>query len=292
MITPSGNVTEYQNVDPSPGVMGITLGPDDNIWFCCYDPACNAVAKMTISVPEHEWYLAEGTTAWGFHTYITIENPNTTPVAAQITYMPTGDANVTQELMLAASSQTTVDPGSKLGQKDFSTKVEVYDHMKPIAVDRTMTWTGQGAASPEAHSSIGVTSPARSWYLAEGSSAWGFECWLLVQNPNAADTTATFTYMIEGAAPKAVQHLVKAHSRATFNMAGDIGSHDASVMITAPMPVIPSAQCTGTTSARDTTLSGRPLRRATTTSPKAQARGDSRLTFSSRTPTPARSTST
>jgi streptogramin lyase len=237
MMTPSGVVTEYQDIEASPGTMGMVLGPDDNIWFCCY--ASGEIGKVTISVPEHAWYLAEGTTAWGFHTNITIENPNATPVAARITYMPTGASSVTQDLMLAASSQTTVDPGSKLGQKDFSTKVEALDPMNAIAVDRTMTWTGQGAASPEAHSSIGVTSPATAWYLAEGSSAWGFECWLLVQNPNATDTTATFTYMIEGAAPKAVQHLVKAHSRATFNMADDIGAHDASVMITAPIPIIP-----------------------------------------------------
>jgi streptogramin lyase len=237
MITPSGVVTEYQNLEASPGTMGMTLGPDDNVWFCCY--ASTEVAKVTISIPEHQWYLAEGTTAWGFHDYITIENPNATPVAAQITYMPSGAANVTQNVTLAASSQTTVDPGVLLGRKDFSTRVEALDHMKPIAVDRTMTWTGQGAASPEAHSSIGVTSPATSWYLPEGSSAWGFECWLLVQNPNASDTTATFKYMIEGGSPKSVQHLVKAHSRATFNMADDIGSHDASVMITALLPIIP-----------------------------------------------------
>jgi hypothetical protein len=40
------------------------------------------------------WYLAEGTTAWGFSTWISIENPSTSAVHASINYM-TGTANVT-----------------------------------------------------------------------------------------------------------------------------------------------------------------------------------------------------
>ena len=40
---------------------------------------------FTVSYPT--WYLAEGTCAWGFSTYITIENPNRSAVTAKITYM-------------------------------------------------------------------------------------------------------------------------------------------------------------------------------------------------------------
>ena len=49
---------------------------------------------------------------------------------------------------------------------------------------------------------MGVTSPAKTWYLPEGSSDWGFECWLLIQNPNALQANCTVTYMIEGEAPQ------------------------------------------------------------------------------------------
>ncbi len=136
------------------------------------------------------WYLAEGTTAWGFSTYITIENPNASNRQRKVTYMPTGAANKTETVNLPANSQTTLTNDHLVsvmgGQTDFSTKVECTDATKTIAVDRTMTWTGTGAASEEAHSSVGVTSPAKTWYLPEGSSDWGFECWLLIQNPNPA----------------------------------------------------------------------------------------------------------
>jgi hypothetical protein len=75
--------------------------------------------------------------------------------------------------------------------------------------------------------------------MPEGSSNWGFECFLLIQNPNAAAAHATVTWMIEGAAPQADAFTVPANSRATFNMADYIGARDASIKVEADAPVIP-----------------------------------------------------
>jgi len=192
----------------------------------------------TATSPDSIWYLAEGSTAWGFSDYISIENPNTAAVHAAITYM-TGSGNVSGgTIALPAQSQTTVNPADKLGAKDFSTKV-VCTEGETIAVDRTMSWTGPGAASPEGHSSVGVTAPAKTWYLAEGSSAWNFECWLLIQNPNASAAKCTITYMIEGQGPKTVTKSVPANTRKTFNIADDIGQKDASIKVEGDIPVIP-----------------------------------------------------
>ncbi len=194
-------------------------------------PAANSNTQAT-------WYLAEGSTNYGFDCYITIENPNASAVTAEITYM-TGSGPVTApSVSLPAKSQATINPKDKLGNQDFSTKV-VCKEGKTIAVDRTMSWTGPGAASPEAHSSIGVTSPAKTWYLPEGSSKWGFECWLLIQNPNASAARCTITYMIEGEGPKTVTKSVPASSRKTFNIADDIGEKDASIKVEGNIPVIP-----------------------------------------------------
>ncbi|MBU4385360.1 MAG: S8 family serine peptidase, partial [Actinobacteria bacterium] len=188
--------------------------------------------------PQYTWYLAEGTTAWGFSTYITIENPNSCGVTVDVTYMPTGAAPVEEAMSLPANSQTTLTNDhirGILGEVDFSTKVEC-DEGETIAVDRTMSW---GDTSGDGHCSIGVTSPSNIWYLPEGSSAWGFECWLLIQNPNSSDATATVTYMIEGEGPQVFQKNVPASSRATYNMEQDIGNKDASIKVESNAPVIP-----------------------------------------------------
>lgn len=191
-----------------------------------------------LSVRHSVWYLAEGSTTWGFDTYFTIENPNNYTVNADITYMTTGSPVSGGTVTMPATSQATVFPDQVVGHQDFSTRV-VCREGQSISVDRTMSWTGQGAASPGAHSSIGVTRPANTWYLPEGSSAWGFETWLLIQNPTTADAVCQVTYMIEGKDAVTVSKTVPANSRRSFNMADDIGSADASIKVTSNRMVIP-----------------------------------------------------
>lgn len=190
------------------------------------------------------WYLAEGTTAWGFSTYLTVTNPNDVPVTARLTYYDssgvtagTGAVSPAIEIALPAFSQTTVEPSEALGQGDFSTKVECLEGLG-IAFDRTMFWTGEGASAEEAHSSIGVNAPAINWYLPEGSSNHGFETWTLMQNPTDRKATVTLTYMIEGEEDQSFTKIVPPRSRATFSMEEDIGAHDASVEISSDIPVI------------------------------------------------------
>ncbi|MBK5093936.1 MAG: S8 family serine peptidase, partial [Actinobacteria bacterium] len=131
----------------------------------------NAAAALS-GGPKSTWYLAEGTTAWGFDTYISIENPNSQGVNCDITYMTGSGAQGGPSVYLPAYSQATVSPRDTLGSQDFSTKVTCRESLG-IAVDRTMTWTGPGAPSEEAHSSVGVDAAQTTWYLPEGSSSWG-----------------------------------------------------------------------------------------------------------------------
>jgi hypothetical protein len=187
------------------------------------------------------WYLAEGTSDWGFDTLITIQNPNRTEVTAQITYMTRAGAEGRPDITLPAESQTVINPRDDLGAADFSTKVTCKQG-KTICVDRRMTWTGPGAPSPEGHSSVGVTSPAKTWYLPEGSASWGFECWLLIQNPNNSEATCQITYMVENVGPRTVTKTIPANSRKSFNMADDmpdVAIKDASIKVEASLPVIP-----------------------------------------------------
>jgi hypothetical protein len=184
------------------------------------------------------WYLAEGSSDWGFETYITIQNPNPQQSTAAVTYMTPSGPVARPDVPLAAYSQTVINPRNDIGATDFSTKVTCKEG-RTIAVDRRMIWTGEGALSPEGHCSVGVTAPARTWYLPEGSSNWGFETWLLIQNPNGQDAYCTATYMVEGAEPVPVSKVIPANSRRSYGMGEDIGSADASIMVTSSVPVIP-----------------------------------------------------
>jgi hypothetical protein len=192
----------------------------------------------SITIIYTKWYLPEGSTKGGFSTYISIVNPNGSATNATLTYMRTSGGPVNQVVNLPANSQTTVNPADTIGAADFSTKIAA-DSGKTISVDRTMTWTGPGAPSPEAHNSIGVSSPATTWYLPEGSSNWGFETWLLIQNPTTTAAHCTVTYMLEGSAPRSFSKIVPANSRASYSMAADIGTADASIKVVSDVPVCP-----------------------------------------------------
>jgi len=200
--------------------------------------AGGASAGLAFSPTTPVWYLAEGSNSWGFQTYITIENPNASAVHAKITYQTTNGPVSGGTIPLAPQSQTTVSPTLEVMSADFSTLVECTEG-KTIAVDRTMTWKGPTSEVFECHSSIGVTAPSRTWYLAEGSTNWGFECWLLIQNPNSTEATCDVTYMIEGESPVTKTKKIPANSRKSFDMSKDIGAKDASIKVDANVPVIP-----------------------------------------------------
>lgn len=198
------------------------------------------VWRLDLSEPASDvWYLAEGCSDWGFDTYVTIENPNSRSVPVRVTYMTASGPRPRPDFTLPAASQTVINPRDDIGAADFSTRVECLEAGLPIAVDRRMIWTGPGAASPEGHCSIGVTCPASSWYLPEGSTKWGFETWLLIQNPNDREASCDVTYMIEGRDPVTVKKKVAAASRASFDVGLDVGAEDASIMVRADVPVIP-----------------------------------------------------
>ena len=140
-------------------------------------------------------YLAEGSTDWGYSAYISIENPNTSSATVKLTYQTRSGPVAGPQFSMAPQSQATVNPAETVGSTDFSTKVECLEG-KTISADRTMTWVGPGAPCEEAHNSVGVSGPAKTWYLPEGSSNWGFETWTLVQNPGNTKANVTLTYMI------------------------------------------------------------------------------------------------
>ncbi len=234
LCTTTGSMAEFE-LPAGSKPMGIASGPDAALWFV--EQGTNMIGRIPASFSR--WYLAEGSTAWGFSTRITIENPNPARVNARVTYLTDTGPVFGGTLALPASSQTTINPKDTLGERDFSTRITCDDPTRTITVDRTMTWTGPGAASDEGHSSVGVTSPADTWYFPEGSSAWGFECWLLIQNPNDSEVGCQITYMVEDGSPVSVTKTVPANSRKSFFMADDIGSKNASIKVVSERPVIP-----------------------------------------------------
>ena len=224
----------YHVVDVA--VDGLHLGAVDGYTF--RNVKANHLIEATFSDQYSTWYLPEGSTAWGFRSYIQIQNPNDADLNARVTYMLTDGKTRELTVGLPKMSQVSVAPEETIGQADFSTRVECVQG-KTIAVDRGMVWQSGAGNAIGTHNSIGVTAPSTNWYLPEGSSNWGFQTWLLIQNPNEVEASCDVTYMIEGVGPKVINHIVPAQSRATYNMEEEVGGADASIQVASNIGVIP-----------------------------------------------------
>ncbi|MBN1289773.1 MAG: carboxypeptidase regulatory-like domain-containing protein [Actinobacteria bacterium] len=234
--TAVANITVLNGAATGPHDVNVVTGPEN-------PKALKGGFRVKSSSPTapgdtETWYLAEGTTAWGFNTYISVANPNDENVEIDVTYMTDQGAVPGGNYFLAPMSQGTLNPREILGDRDFSTTVTSTGG-QPIAVDRTMSWNLPDGTVADGHCSIGVKSPRTTWYLAEGSSQWGFECWLLIQNPSDRQAVCDVTYMIEGKGPLTVQKTVPAYSRKSFDIADDIGAADASIKVESNVGVIP-----------------------------------------------------
>ena len=163
-------------------------------------------------------------------------NPNSEAVEVRATYITSTGPVAGPTVNMPAMSQATVFPSATLGH-GLSTKVECTGG-QAISVDRTTYWTGAGAPCAEAHCATGVTAPAATWYMPEGSSAWGFECFSAHPEPQRTSTRATVTWMVQGGSPQENVFTVPANSRATYNMADYIGAADASIKVEADKAVI------------------------------------------------------
>ena len=233
VVSPGRMKCRFDLRGASPGAYAVLVRNDDG-------KTARKDSAFKVRSPQSRYYLAEGSTRWGFGEYVSVENPNDRAVTIDITYGTAENGAVPGgHHLLPALSQTTFNPADVLGAQDFSTSVECLEG-EAIAVDRTMSWTGPGH-SPERsgyHNSIGATAPSKTWYLPEGSSDWGFETWTLVQNLNRVPANVTVTYMTE-TGPVAVGRAVPANSRATCSMAEDLEARvDASIEVTSDIPVI------------------------------------------------------
>lgn len=218
------------------------------------------------------WCLAEGSNAWGFSTYIAVQNPNDNPVDVMVTYL-TNEGPVQGGIFtMSPKSRSTIDTSLVVPDRDFSTVLSCLEEpISPgcestsenassrvpnvIAAERTMTWKYKDEKSQlrnedseilrktaysltEGHSSIGVTCDSDIWFLPEGCSDYGFETWTLIQNKNDLPASVDITYMPEGGNPVTVERYIPPNTRQTFNMKDDIGKASASIMVQSNIPVV------------------------------------------------------
>ncbi|MBI2304974.1 MAG: hypothetical protein HYU86_09565 [Chloroflexi bacterium] len=184
-----------------------------------------------VTYTSRRWYFAEGATDGGFATWFLIMNPNSGPASATLTFMMEDGQKVSRSFTLSATSRLTVYANSIVGSRKFAALVEAD---RSVVVERAMYWAG----GVSGHSTVGATAPATTWYLPEGSTAYPFQEWVLLMNPNASPAQVSATFMTETGAIVQRQYTLRPTSRLTISVDDIVPGTALSVRIDSDLPVV------------------------------------------------------
>jgi Tol biopolymer transport system component len=191
------------------------------------------------------YYFAEGTTRLGaqegFEEWLTMQNPGPDEITIEAFYMLGTGETVKKEYLVPAAKRSTVRVAQEV---PLDQDVSVFlSSASPFLAERPMYFNYQGMGAwgwTGGHCVIGADESAQDWFFAEGYTGTGFEEWLCIQNPGAADAAITVTYYPEGgAAPIVREHQIAANSRFTIPVNVDAGADLAiSADVTSNQPII------------------------------------------------------
>jgi DMSO/TMAO reductase YedYZ molybdopterin-dependent catalytic subunit len=187
-----------------------------------------------LNQPGTDWYLAEGSTGGGFETWVLVQNPGDAAAKVNLTYMNEKGPQAGPVLNLPAHSRTSVNVASTLPD-DWQVSTAMTSD-QPIVAERAVYWNGRAGG----HDETAVDSPKFRSFLAEGSTAGGFESWILIQNPGPSDATVYIVYLTENGAKERAPLALPAGKRVSINEVDDVGSMwqvSANISATAPVAV-------------------------------------------------------
>ena len=190
-------------------------------------------SSIGVSSPSSQWFLAEGSTDWGFDTYILLQNPGGNDATVDLRLLGANGVVEVNDIGLPAGSRYTFNARDAVGSTDFSTWVESDED---IICERSMYWNnGTGKAG---HDTVGVTGATFNCYLAEGCTAYGFETYLLISNPNGEENDVQVTYMTSGGAVPHGGITMAPYSRETILVNEVLPPGDVSMHVAGELPIV------------------------------------------------------
>ncbi len=180
-------------------------------------------------------YLAEGYTGPGFHEYLCFANQGLSDASVRMVFSFSAGTSTDQLVTVAPGSRLTADINAIVGDgKEVSITLQ---SSQPLYCERPMYFTYGGRTG--GHVAAPASSPAHTWYFAEGYTGPGFDEYVCVFNPSQTDTTLDFLFQTKEGAVAREGYTVPARSRRTFRVNDLLGSgYETSLTLQASQPVI------------------------------------------------------
>jgi hypothetical protein len=189
----------------------------------------NVPAPAPLPSEARRWYFAEGSTQTPFELSFALQNPNPQATVAHFLFLSPDGKQTPFDMRLEPSSRSTLRANDVMPNAEFSTIVSTDI---PVYVERSMYFGHDG------HSSPGARQPARTWYLAEGSSVSPFETWVLLMNPNPTPTTARLRFLREDGSVVEHDELVPAMGRKSVYVNALFTASGFATQVSADQPVV------------------------------------------------------
>jgi hypothetical protein len=190
------------------------------------------------SIPQRDFYFAEGNVLPDFREFLTLANPDASrPAAVTIEYFLSDGSNIIKSTTVPARSRRTVQVFSAADPAGVGTDVSDpvsrgvsvrlhTDAPAGVVAERPMYFVrdfpGIGVVS-DGHNTAGAPGLARAWAFAEGTTLPGFDTFITILSPGAAQA-ATVTYFTDTPSdgPQVRTINLVANSRTTIQVFGPV----------------------------------------------------------------------
>jgi glucose/arabinose dehydrogenase len=178
-------------------------------------------SETAVKSPSTDWFLAEGATHGDFSLFYLLENPGDTTATAQIRYILPALPPIVLNYDVAPHSRRTIPVDDEPGLSATDVSAAIHANV-PIIVERAMYFSRPGLPFAGGHDSAGVTRANGHWFFAEGATGSFFNMFLLLANPDPAQTaTVTVSYLLDNGSVIQVPHTLPPNSRQTYNVADE-----------------------------------------------------------------------
>ncbi len=188
-------------------------------------------ASVGAITSSQKWYFAEGCTAHGFDTYILICNPEDRQAQIKATFMTPAMGNIRKTFSVSPRSRFTIWLNDILPERDVSTLIE---SSVPVIAERAQYFNNMKSGT----CSTGAVSTSRTWFLAEGCTGYGFEEYILVQNPSKESTSISVRFMRKDGSTTLRNYDLPGECRFTIGVNEIIPESDVSARVTSSRPVL------------------------------------------------------
>ena len=189
--------------------------------------------------PAGSWFLAEGYTGPGFHTWLLMSNPSGLTAQVRVTYLREEGAALEMDYDLPPRSRSTVYvngvPG--IGSTGVSMRAESRNGVGFVA-ERAMYFDFYGRKGGSG--GVGIQEASTRWFLAEGYTGPGFDTWILLANPGEEEARLQLDLLPEEGESISKPLAVPPRSRRTVHLNAEAppGNISTRVVSTNDVPVV------------------------------------------------------